>query len=559
MARVSLKSIIGKNKAFNTVIQSLIDKLGLLLWIEDAEGKLLMGQVHENNKIAIPVSLDAEILGWIKGDEQGHIIADLLAKLIEKDNEKKNLGAEVLNLYQEINVIFNFTETLTQTIEPDVIAKLTLEQAVHSIQSDGGVIVLWDEREKALTIPASSGHELINQDQLRQHTALLMQIGLNGQSEIMTDIQQLKDNGIILPSVESLVYAAMKVKHRIMGAVILVGKNVDQFSAAHLKLLITLSLQSSAAIESALLYEKNIREAREREEAIFRINEVTKKFVPNEFIRSLGKEQITDIRLGDHVEKIVTVLFTDIRDFTTLSEKLTPEENFRFVSSFNARLGPIIRSKNGFINQYLGDSIMAIFPDDPSDAIQAAILMQQAVFDLNFERSLAGLPEIIAGIGMHTGPLIMGITGDDQRMDAATISDTVNTAARIESLTKYYKSSLLMSSQTIAHISEPHSFNLRSLGNVRLKGKHQLLNIIECIDGLCGPEFEMKVDTMPRFAEAMKLYQEQHFEKAIPLFQDILNINPADSTGQHFLNNALKYHRNGVPENWTGVEEMIIK
>jgi class 3 adenylate cyclase len=351
----------------------------------------------------------------------------------------------------------------------------------------------------------------------------------------------------------------MKVKHRIMGAVILAGTSTEQFSAAHLKLLVTLALQSSAAIESALLYEKNIREAREREEAILRINEVTKKFVPNEFIRSLGKDKITDIKLGDQVEKIVTVLFTDIRDFTSLSEKMTPDENFRFVSSFNAQLGPIIRSNNGFINQYLGDSIMAIFPDNPINAIHAAICMQKAVSELNTKRSAEGLPEIRAGIGMHTGPLIMGITGDEQRMDAATISDTVNTAARIESLTKHYKSPLLLSRETINYAVGKHDFHLRSLGNVRLKGKNKLLNIIECFDGLEETEFELKKKTLESFNLAIKLYYERDFEKAIPVFQNILIINPGDLTGQYFLDNAIKYQRTGVPENWTGAEEMIIK
>src|SRR6187455_2281359 len=169
----------------------------------------------------------------------------------------------------------------------------------------------------------------------------------------------------------------MKVKHRIMGAIILAGKKVEQYSAAHLKLLVTLALQSSTAIESAMLYEKNIREAREREEAILRIHEVTKKFVPHEFIRSLGKETLTDVKLGDQVEKIVTVLFSDIRDYTTLSEKMTPEQNFKFVCSFNERMGPAIRKNNGFINQYLGDAIMAIFPNQASDALAAAIDMQK--------------------------------------------------------------------------------------------------------------------------------------------------------------------------------------
>ena len=281
-----------------------------------------------------------------------------------------------------------------------------------------------------------------------------------------------------------------------MGAIILAGRDAEQYSAAHLKLLVTLALQSSTAIESAMLYEKNIREVREREEAILRIHEVTKKFVPNEFIRLLGKDSLTDVKLGDQAEKIVTVLFTDIRDFTSLSENMTPDENFRFVSSFNERLGPIIQLHQGFINQYLGDSIMAIFPRHPEDALNAAIDMQKAVHQLNIQRQAQGLPIINAGIGMHTGPLIMGITGDENRLDAATISDTVNTAARIESLTKYYRSPLLLSSETLRQIKDDSKYQLRHLGKVQLKGKFNLLSIIECFNGNTAEDFQKKISTL---------------------------------------------------------------
>ena len=487
------------------------------------------------------------------------MIADLLAHLAQKEAEKKKLGTEVLNLYQELNVIYNFSEQLTQTIDPDVIAQLTLEQAVHSIPSHSGVIVLWNEEKKQLMIPAKSGELLFNEEEIRNHPGILLKIGLSGQSEIITDLSTLKEKGIIENDVHSLIYAAMKVKHRIMGAIILAGKEAEQYSAAHLKLLVTLALQSSTAIESAMLYEKNIREAREREEAMLRIHEVTKKFVPHEFIRSLAKETLTDVTLGDQVEKIVTVLFTDIRDFTTLSEKMTPEENFHFVSSFNARLGPVIRSNNGFINQYLGDSIMAIFPENPEDALRAAVGMQKAVHELNNERKEMGLPLIKAGIGMHTGSLIMGITGDEFRMDAATISDTVNTAARIESLTKYYKSPLLLSDHTLQFLNGQNNFHFRHLGSVKLKGKNNLLSIVECINGFDELQFERKLQTLAHFNEAMSSYHDQQFESALQLFQTILTNDPDDLTAHYFLNNTKKYLREGVPKNWTGTEEMVSK
>src|SRR6187551_1523503 len=559
MARVSLKNIVGKKNEVNAAVLALMDQLGETTWIEDENGKLLVGDITGTPRSSFPINLDNEIIGWVKGDERSIMIANLLGYLAQKEAEKKKLGTEVLNLYQELNVIYNFSEQLTQTIDPDVIARLTLEQAIHSIPSHSSVIVLWNEEKKQLMIPAKSGEELFNEEQLRNNPGILLKIGLSGQSEIITDLSLLKEKSIIENNVNSLIYAAMKVKHRIMGAIILAGKKVEQYSAAHLKLLVTLALQSSAAIESAMLYEKNIREAREREEAMLRIHEVTKKFVPHEFIRSLGKETLTDVKLGDQVEKIVTVLFTDIRDFTTLSEKMTPEENFHFVSSFNARLGPVIRSNNCFINQYLGDSIMAIFPENPEDALRAAVGMQKAVHELNKERKEVGLPSIRAGIGMHTGSLIMGITGDEFRMDAATISDTVNTAARIESLTKYYKSPLLLSDHTLQYLNGQNNFHFRHLGSVKLKGKNNLLSIVECINGFDELQFERKLQSLSQFNEAMNSYHDQQFENALQVFQTIVTNDPEDLTAHYFLNNTKKYLREGVPKNWSGTEEMISK
>src|SRR5205809_2277303 len=334
-------------------------------------------------------------------------------------------------------MVFNFSDKLAQAISPVAIAQIAVDEARHLINSVSGVVVLWDEASGQLQIPATSGNNLFNREKLISHADLLLKIGLSGQSEIMSDLTPLTKSGIIGPEVQSIVYAALKVKHRIMGAIILAGNQPLQYAASDLKFLTTLALQSSSAIESALLYEKNIKEAREREEAMRRVYEITAKFVPYEFIGSLGHSVITDVKLGDQVEKNVTVLFTDIRDYTSLSERMTPEQNFQFVSSYNERMGPIIRNHNGFINQYLGDAIMALFPESAERSLTAAIEMQQSIREFNAAHRARNLQAIKMGIGMHTGPLIMGITGDTNRLDATTISDAVNTASRIESLTKY--------------------------------------------------------------------------------------------------------------------------
>ena len=559
MAKLSLKNIIGKKNGNTSLLLLLIEQLKADVLIEDEQEKFLAGNNNAPVNYSHPVLLDEEILGWVKGDEKAECIASLLCLLAQKDMEKKKLGSEVLALYQEVNMVFNFSDKLAQAIEPTAIAEITLEEAMHLIKSNSGLVVLWDEGTKQLQVPASSGDELFNKEKISENAGLMLKIGLSGQSDIISDLVALRNAGIIGPFVQSLMYAALKVKHRVMGAIIMASHEPMRYTAYDLKFLTTLALQSSSAIESALLYEKNIREAREKEEAMRRIYEITAKFVPYEFIGSLGHDVITDVRLGDQVEKVVTVLFTDIRDYTSLSERMTPEENFQFVCAYNETLGPIIRNHNGFINQYLGDAIMALFPGNAADALAAAVEMKKNIHELNIKRSLKNLSPIQIGIGMHTGSLIMGITGDKDRLDATTISDTVNTASRIESLTKYYKAGILLSEATLQQIQDHEQFNLRYLGKVQVKGKTEPVGLHECFSGGNEKEIVIKEKTLSLFNEGMNHYLNRSFASAIESFQSITEIHPGDLTAEFFLNNATRYLQKGVPEDWTGVVEMTNK
>ena len=109
--------------------------------------------------------------------------------------------------------------------------------------------------------------------------------------------------------------------------------------------------------------------------------------MPHDFLRFLGKGSIIEVKLGDQVQKEMTVLFSDIRSFTTLSEYMTPEENFKFLNSYLNRIGPEIRSHNGFIDKYIGDAIMALFPERPDDAVRAAVAMREKLREYNDERA----------------------------------------------------------------------------------------------------------------------------------------------------------------------------
>ena len=556
MAAVNLKSLIGKKNETSASLLSLIVKLHAHVWIEDNNGNVLLGEQNGMPEHIIPIVIEEEVVGCVKGNGGADSIASILTLLLHKETERKKLGSEVLNLYKEINLIFNFSEKLAQTIDPDVITQMALDEAMRCITCDSGVVVLWNEEAKLLQTPAVAGDKLFSIKKLKRNVELLTQIGLSGQSEIMTDVSTLAGKEIVRADVKTIIYASLKVKHRIMGAIILASKESTQYTAGDLKLLVTLALQSSAAIESAFQYEKNIREAREREEAMRRIHDVTKKFVPFEFIQSLGRDVLTDLRLGDQVEKVVTVLFTDIRDYTTISEQMTPEENFAFVCAFNERMGPIIRRHKGFINQYQGDAIMAIFPDTATGALSAAIEMQQTVREYNIKRKENNLPEIRMGIGMHTGPLIMGITGDNDRLDATTISDTVNTASRLESLTKYYKAGIILSDVTLNQVMQKEKFFTRSLGPVQLKGKLSAVNIYECINSYPEAEINKKLSTLALFNEGLNHFLQRSFEPALNAFEKVCGQDAGDLTAQLFLNTTAKYLEEGIPQNWVGAKEL---
>ncbi len=316
-----------------------------------------------------------------------------------------------------------------------------------------------------------------------------------------------------------------------------------------------------------LVRKLELRRQRKKLEEEQRINAVTSKFVPSAFLSSLGRNDLMEVKLGDAVAQEVTVMFSDIRDYTSLSENMTPQETFQFVTDFNRRMGPVIQRNEGFVNQYLGDAIMALFKNSPKDGLSAAIQMQQTLSEYNILRNSASLPPIQIGIGLHTGPLVMGIIGDEERMDAATISDAVNTASRIESLTKHYKVNILLSEESLRQIqdqevedpSNSFGYHFRFLGNVQLKGKKDTIGIYECFDGDLPETIGKKMETYALFDQALKKYFMRSFGEAQAIFDQVLEIHPDDWTARFFLEKSKYYLSVGVANDWTGVEVMTIK
>ena len=201
------------------------------------------------------------------------------------------------------------------------------------------------------------------------------------------------------------------------------------------------------------------------------------KFVPIEFLKAIGRESITEAKIGDFTNGHFTIMFSDIRNYTSLSELLSPEENFKFINGYVGRMGPLIRKHQGFVNQYLGDAIMAIFPKKVEYAIDASIEMQHAIQQYNEERGNKQRKVIEVGIGLHTGDLILGIIGDLDRADPATLADSVNLASRIEGLTKFFGVKLIVSEDVYDQLENPENYHFRCLGKIQVKGRSGAITI----------------------------------------------------------------------------------
>ena len=268
----------------------------------------------------------------------------------------------------------------------------------------------------------------------------------------------------------------------------------------------------------------------------------------------LGKDSILDVKLGDQVQKEMSVLFTDIRDFTTLSEELTPKENFDFLNEYLSCMEPVISRNHGFIDKYIGDSIMALFVGNVESAIDAAIEMRAALSDYNLQRKLENKSSINSGIGLHTGNLMLGVVGGHGRMDGTVVSDAVNLASRIEGLTKMYGTSIIISQDTLIKLQDPTRYNYRFLDVVKVKGKKEAVYIFEILDGEPEEIKKLKIETKLDFGKAIQLYKNKEFDGAMILFNKVLKINPNDRAASLYIIRCKNILDFGIPEDWDGVE-----
>jgi len=281
------------------------------------------------------------------------------------------------------------------------------------------------------------------------------------------------------------------------------------------------------------------------------------RFVPLQFLKLLGRKNITEVSRGDNTSLDMTIMFCDIRGFTTLSEGRTPQRNFRFINQFLEVMEPSIHDHGGFVGQYLGDGFLALFPTGSSDPVRAAVEMQRSLEAFNRGQVEAGEKAIRIGIGLHSGNVMLGTIGGASRLDTGVVSDVVNTASRVEGLSKMYGAPVVISEATAATLEAGSEWTLQELDSVVVKGRKAPLRAFEVWDGEPSPEMrELKTGQSADYSAGLAAFRAGQMEEARRVFAALGDKRAATSL---WVQRCDWFLEHGLPSDWDGVVRLTVK
>ncbi|MGB0591089.1 MAG: adenylate/guanylate cyclase domain-containing protein [Myxococcota bacterium] len=278
---------------------------------------------------------------------------------------------------------------------------------------------------------------------------------------------------------------------------------------------------------------------------ITEINDAFSRFVPGPYLETLGLNSPTEAQLGAHVGVYKNVMFADLRNFTRLSEQLSSKEIFNFINAYLGNIAPAIREHGGFVLHYLGDGIMALFPEEPTQAILAAIAMQSRIREWRSDQKMPSNFVLSLGIGLHYGHLALGLVGEGERWDSSVISDAVNTASRVEGLTKTFGADLLITETTRDGLSDPDQFAMRRIGRIGVKGKAEQVVVYEVMDSLSDEARASRDRIAVPFKEGVEAFERDDLTEAKVRFAACMVLSPEDLTTRYYCQLL-----NGIPQSY---------
>ncbi|MFB8788539.1 MAG: adenylate/guanylate cyclase domain-containing protein [Potamolinea sp.] len=466
---LSLKRLISK-KEVSSLIVEMLPLTGDKICIQDALRQPLMGNVSVAPSPQYPVKLNGEVIGWVTGDEKASPIASLLTYLANKEMEKKTLARETLERYKEINLLYEISGKMTACLDLKEIAKLALDETKRLIKATSGSLMLINEKGREFYIIAAFGEEYNQKLIIKPGEGIAGNVALTGRAEIINDVWS---DPRFIPRknrVSSLMCAPLNTTQKVIGVINISNEKQTNYTASDLKLLTAIASQAAAAIENALLHENKLKEAR--------IKSNLERYLASQVVEAiLGSKG--EISLEPD-KKNITILFSDIRNFTQQCEQLAPEKIVEYLNEYFTQMVEVIFSNGGTVNKFVGDMIVAIFgapsPLENSEqkALQTAIEMQKRL-------KMIAVPWIRdnfnTGIGISSGKVVVGNVGSPRHMDYTAIGDEVNVASRLQSLAQ---GGQILISRSVYELNQ-HKFKFKEIGNLKVKGKKKTVEVFEVL------------------------------------------------------------------------------
>jgi len=423
-------------------------------------------------------------------------------------NSQISMAIENATLFDDVQNIKNYNESILES----------MTNAVVTINDDGGIVTCNKSGLRILNV--TSQNEILNQDAVnyflpistilaekikehhhtRQSQDILMELDLNISGE------KIVSNITILPLTD--------VKKNKLGIMVMIE---DISKEKRMKA--TMSRYMSSDLADQLLSSDDF---------------------------TLGGSSIT-----------ATILFSDIRNFTTITESIGPEETVKMLNEYFTVMVDCIQSESGMLDKFIGDAIMAVFGtpfthnDDPDRGVRAAIAMMKALKNYNAKREKRELPIIHHGIGINTDKIVSGNIGSEKRMDFTVIGDGVNLASRIEGLCKEYGANILISESTYHALKA--TYRSRQIDKVIVKGKSKPIIIYEIIDHHDEVSFPNQIKVLNNFANGVEFYNKLDWDNAINSFEMALSYFAEDKPSQIYLARCRSLKINPPGKSWNGV------
>lgn len=438
--------------------------------IRDSTGVWAYGKPIEDvtvTPIETVISLKGQERGVISSDRELPVVADVVQRLLTAEEEKRALGEEILDSYRELNLFYKLSKKLHSCLDYKAVAQLTLEEVcplVHASQAS----IMNLAKDGNLEVVASHGRQSPNKVRLRLGEGIAGTVFQTGEAELITDASEDARFVNNVHNVQSLMCVPIKVEDKVLGLLNVSSRGDKQFTAQDLKLATAVAEQAGAWAENSQLQQQRLENDR--------VQRHLQRYIAPQVMDSLltlpADEQMQTLNTP------VTALFADIRGFTGLCETHEATAVVEHLNNYFSSMVDIVFAHEGTLDKFVGDMLFCFFnAPQPQEAhqrraVETAIAMQQSLLTAEDEWIR---DNFTVGIGINTGPAIVGNIGSPIHSDYTAIGDTINLGARLQAMAT--GGQILVSQSVYDELRETYKF--RPYGEVPVKGKKDTVAVFE--------------------------------------------------------------------------------